>query len=81
MSRLLEEYKSTISVNLKSKLNCKNIYEVPKIKKIVLNMGIGDGKDDAKLIDKAQEELSDTAAGAACFVQVDVSEVQWKANS
>jgi len=58
MSRLLEEYKSTISVNLKSKLNCKNIYEVPKIKKIVLNMGIGDGKDDAKLIDKAQEELS-----------------------
>ena len=58
MSRLLEEYKSTIVVNLMSKLNCKNIYEVPKIKKIVLNMGVGEGKDDAKLIDKAQDELS-----------------------
>ena len=58
MSRLLEEYKSTIISNLMSKLNCKNKYEVPKIQKIVLNMGIGEGKDDAKLIDKAQEELS-----------------------
>ena len=58
MSRLLEEYKSKILNDLMSKLNCKNIYQVPKITKIVLNMGIGDGKDDAKLIDKAQEELS-----------------------
>ncbi len=58
MSRLLEEYKSKILNDLMLKLNCTNIYQVPKITKIVLNMGIGDGKDDAKLIDKAQEELS-----------------------
>ena len=58
MSRLLEEYKSKILNDLMLKLNCKNIYQVPKITKIVLNMGIGEGKDDAKLIDKAQEELS-----------------------
>tara|TARA_Y100001970_G_C14108995_1_gene789768 strand:- start:216 stop:767 length:552 start_codon:yes stop_codon:yes gene_type:complete len=58
MSRLLEEYKSRILNDLMSKLNYKNIYQVPKITKIVLNMGIGDGKEDAKLIDKAQEELS-----------------------
>ena len=58
MSRLLEEYKSKISVNLMAKLNCKNIYEVPKINKIVLNMGIGEGKEDSKLIEKAQDELS-----------------------
>tara|TARA_B100000686_G_scaffold275088_1_gene293447 strand:- start:381 stop:932 length:552 start_codon:yes stop_codon:yes gene_type:complete len=58
MSRLSEEYKSKILNDLMLKLNCKNIYQVPKITKIVLNMGIGDGKDDAKLIDKAQEELS-----------------------
>jgi len=58
MSRLLEEYKSRILNDLMSKLNYKNIYEVPKITKIVLNMGIGEGKEDAKLIDKAQEELS-----------------------
>ena len=58
MSRLLEEYKSKILNDLMLKLNCKNIYQVPKITKIVLNMGIGDGKDDVKLIDKAQEELT-----------------------
>ena len=58
MSRLLEEYKKTIIEDLKSKLSVSNIHQVPKISKIVINMGIGDAKDDTKLIDKAQEELS-----------------------
>ena len=58
MSRLQEQYKSEISQNLLKKLNCKNIHEVPKIKKIVLNIGLGEAKEDSKLIDKAQEELS-----------------------
>ena len=58
MSRLQEQYKSEISKNLLKKLNCKNIHEVPKIAKIVLNIGLGEAKDDAKLVDKAQEELS-----------------------
>ena len=58
MSRLLDEYNNQIKQDLKSKLGLKNLFEVPKIKKIVLNMGIGDGKDDAKLIDKAVEDLT-----------------------
>ena len=58
MSRLLEEYNSNIKEQLKSKLGLKNIYEVPKLKKIILNMGVGDGKDDSKLIDKAVEDLT-----------------------
>ena len=58
MSRLLEEYKNQIRQELKSKLNLKNIFEVPKIKKITLNIGVGEGKDDSKLIDKALEDLS-----------------------
>jgi len=58
MSRLQEQYKSEISPNLFKKLNCKNIHEVPKIIKIVLNIGLGEAKDDAKIVDKAQEELS-----------------------
>ena len=41
-----------------AKLKLENIHEVPNIKKIVLNMGIGDAKDDSKLIDKAQEDLT-----------------------
>mgnify|MGYP001244916745 CR=1 FL=1 len=41
-----------------SKLKCENIYQVPKILKITINMGIGEAKDDSKLIDKALEDLS-----------------------
>ena len=58
MSRLLEEYNNQIKLELRSKLGLKNIFEVPKLKKIILNMGVGEGKDDSKLIDKALEDLS-----------------------
>ena len=58
MSRLLEVYKNQIKQELKSKLGLKNIFEVPKIKKIILNIGIGEGKEDSKLIDKALEDLT-----------------------
>ena len=58
MSRLQEQYKTEILKNLHSKLNCNNIHEVPKISKIVLNIGLGEAKDDTKIIEKAQEELT-----------------------
>ena len=58
MSRLLEQYNNQIKTDLQSRLGLKNIFEVPKLKKIILNMGIGDGKDDSKLIDKALEDLT-----------------------
>ena len=58
MSRLLEVYKNQIKQELKSKLGLKNIFEVPKIKKIILNIGVGEGKEDSKLIDKALEDLT-----------------------
>ena len=58
MSRLSEEFKNNIKKKMMEKFNYKNFYSIPKITKIVLNMGIGDAKDDPKLLDKAQEELS-----------------------
>ena len=58
MSRLLEEYKNQIRQELKSKLDLKNVFEVPKIEKIILNIGVGEGKDDSKLIDKALDDLT-----------------------
>ena len=58
MSRLLEAYNNQIKDELKAKLGLKNVFEVPKLKKIILNMGVGDGKEDSKLIDKALEDLS-----------------------
>jgi len=58
MTRLSEEFKNSIKKKMMEKFEYKNFYSIPKIIKIVLNMGIGDAKDDPKLLDKAQEELS-----------------------
>ncbi|PPR46851.1 MAG: 50S ribosomal protein L5 [Alphaproteobacteria bacterium MarineAlpha5_Bin9] len=58
MARLALEFNKTIKPLLFKKLNYKNIFEVPKITKIVLNMGIGEAKEESKILDKAQEELT-----------------------
>ena len=58
MTRLSEEFKKVIKPKMMEKFQYNNIHQIPKITKIVLNMGIGDAKDDPKLLDKAQEELS-----------------------
>ena len=49
-ARLKEKYKNEIVKNLMSKLSEKNIYSIPKIKKVVINMGLGpDGSDQKKM--------------------------------
>ena len=58
MTRLSEEFKNSIKQKMMDKFNYNNVHQIPKITKIVLNMGIGDAKEDPKLLDKAQEELS-----------------------
>ena len=58
MARLIEEFNNVIKPKLMQKFEYKNMHQVPKITKIVLNMGIGDAKEDAKILDKAQEELT-----------------------
>tara|TARA_Y100000590_G_scaffold397491_2_gene479087 strand:- start:3856 stop:4407 length:552 start_codon:yes stop_codon:yes gene_type:complete len=58
MARLSEEFKKNIKPMLIDKLKYKNQHQVPCIKKIVLNMGIGEAKEDEKILNKAQEELT-----------------------
>ena len=58
MARLQELYEKNIIQDLSSKFGYKNKLQAPKVTKIVLNMGIGEGKDDSKAIDKAQNELT-----------------------
>jgi large subunit ribosomal protein L5 len=58
VSRLVEEFKNNIKPKLLEKYQYKNIHQIPKITKVVINMGVGDAKDDAKVLDKAQDELS-----------------------
>ena len=56
MTRLAEEFKSSIKPKLMEKFKYKNIHQIPKVTKIILNMGIGEAKDDSKILSKAQEE-------------------------
>ena len=58
MTRLADKFKNDIKDKMMEKFQYNNIHQIPKITKIVLNMGIGDAKEDSKILDKAQEELS-----------------------
>ena len=58
MARLSQQFKDTIQNKMMDKFHYNNVHQIPKLSKIVLNMGIGDAKEDAKILDKAQEELS-----------------------
>ena len=58
MARLQQLYQEKIQSMLSSKFNYKNKFEAPRITKIVLNMGIGEGKEDSKKIEKALSELT-----------------------
>ena len=56
--RLLIDYNSKIKEELKGKLNIENIMRVPKVKKIVLNIGMGDARDNKTSFKQAIEELT-----------------------
>ena len=58
MSRLKEKFQKEVTPALMSKFNYKSVMEVPKIEKIVVNMGIGDAVQNAKVLDNAVEELT-----------------------
>ena len=56
--RLFKDYKDNIVTKLQSRFNYKNVMEIPKIEKVVINMGLGEAVKDAKKIEIAQTELS-----------------------
>ena len=57
MNRLQKEYKEKIVPSLCEKYNYKSVMAVPKLDKIVVNMGVGDATSNSKLIDAACEDL------------------------
>lgn len=57
MSRLKETYKNEIVEGMMKKFGYKNELEVPKLNKIVINMGVGEAKDNAKVLDTAVKDL------------------------
>lgn len=57
MSRLKALYKDSVAQQLKDELNLANVNEIPKITKITLNMGVGEGIGDKKMIENAVADL------------------------
>ena len=57
MARLKEMYQSEIVDAMIKKFGYKNIMEVPKLDKIVINMGVGEAKENAKILDAAMKDM------------------------
>jgi large subunit ribosomal protein L5 len=58
MSRLKEKYTNEVIAAMQSKFNYKSTMEIPKLEKVVLNMGVGEVKDNPKAMDSAVNDLS-----------------------
>ncbi|MBQ7077784.1 MAG: 50S ribosomal protein L5 [Lachnospiraceae bacterium] len=57
MSRLKEQYQNEIVKNMTDKFGYKNVMQVPKLDKVVINMGVGEAKENAKLLEAAMNDL------------------------
>ena len=57
MARLKETYLNEIVDAMMKKFGYKNIMEVPKLDKVVINMGVGEAKENAKILDAAMKDM------------------------
>ena len=67
MSRLKEQYQNEIVDAMVKKFGYKNIMEVPKLEKIVVNMGVGEAKENAKVLEAAVKDM-ETITGQKAVV-------------
>lgn len=58
MNRVLEHYKNNVMAELQKQFNYTSVMQIPKIEKIVVNMGVGDSIANSKLLDAAVEDLA-----------------------
>ena len=61
MSRLRDTYESDIKVAMIKKFGYKNVMQVPKLEKIVINMGVGEARDNAKVLESAVKDMTEIA--------------------
>ena len=59
MSRLRDTYESDIKVAMIKKFGYKNVMQVPKLEKIVLNMGVGEARENAKILESAVKDMTE----------------------
>ena len=58
MARLKDKYRQEVAPALKEHFGYKNVMEIPRLEKVVINMGLGEAKDNAKIIESAVEEIA-----------------------
>ena len=58
MTRLQEKYEKEIISAMMEKFGYKNIMEVPRLEKIVINMGVGEAKENQKVLESAVNDLT-----------------------
>ena len=78
MSRLRETYKNEIVDAMTKKFGYANVMQVPKLDKIVINMGVGEAKDNAKVLDAAVKDLETIAGQKAVLTRAKKSVANFK---
>ena len=78
MSRLREKYVGEVVPALKNEFGYKNVMAIPKIEKVVVNMGLGEATQNAKVIDVAVDELARITGQKAVIRRAKKSIAQFK---
>lgn len=78
MSRLKETYNNEIVAAMTAKFGYKNVMQVPKLDKIVINMGVGEAKDNAKTLDAAVKDMEIIAGQKAVITRAKKSVANFK---
>ena len=78
MARLKEIYKNEVVDAMMKKFGYKNVMQVPKLDKIVINMGIGEAKDNSKILDSAVKDLEIISGQKAVLTKAKKSVANFK---
>ena len=78
MSRLKDQYQNEIVDAMIKKFGYKNIMEVPKLDKVVINMGVGEAKDNAKVLESAIADMEKIAGQKAVITRAKNSVANFK---
>ena len=78
MSRLKDQYKNEIMDAMTKKFGYKNVMEIPKIEKIVINMGVGEAKENAKAMEGAVADMETITGQKAVITKAKKSIANFK---
>jgi large subunit ribosomal protein L5 len=78
MNRLKDRYLAEVIPSLRKEFGYANVMAVPKIEKVVLNMGLGEGTQNAKIVDTGAEELTKVTGQKATIRRATKSIAQFK---